>query len=132
MSPCNVSYLVQCSMSKSLVSSRGQGVLGVVLLELNCTCIQFACLQEFNDQFIVCTCANAFDVLCYFWTWSFLFGFFCVQMELKRGLVDHLIHLLSCGHVIPVISYIHHCMRTELLDQSLIRHFVSEVSGQNG
>ena len=38
-----------------------------------------------------------------------------------------MIHLLSCDHVIPVVSYIHKCMISGTLDQSLIRYFVSEV-----
>ncbi len=49
-------------------------------------------------------------------------------MELKKSLVDHLVHLLSCGHVLPVVQYIAQCMETGALDQSHIRHFVSEVS----
>lgn len=50
-----------------------------------------------------------------------------IQIELKHSLVDHLIHLLSCGHVIPVVSYIHKCMTNETLEHSLVRYFVSEV-----
>jgi negative elongation factor C/D len=50
-----------------------------------------------------------------------------VQMELKRHLVGHLVQLLSCGHVLEVVNYMHRCMKTENLDHSLIRHFISEV-----
>lgn len=81
-----------------------------------------------------------------------------VQMELKRHLVEHLVQLLSCGHVLEVtpetngglpthftscslvheimfydhiwqvVNYMFRCMKTENLDHSLIRHFISEVS----
>lgn len=50
-----------------------------------------------------------------------------VQLELKKSLVEHLVQLLSCGHVLPVVDYMNRCMEMETLDQSLIRHFVSEV-----
>lgn len=48
-------------------------------------------------------------------------------MELKKSLVEHMVHLLSCGHVLPVVDYISHCMQMGSLDHSHIRHFVSEV-----
>ncbi len=48
-------------------------------------------------------------------------------MELKKSLVDHLVHLLSNGHVLPVVDYVSHCMQLDALDHSHIRHFVSEV-----
>jgi hypothetical protein len=51
----------------------------------------------------------------------------CPQFELKKSLVDHLVQLLSCGHVLPVVDYVAHCMEMESLDQSHIRHFVAEV-----
>ena len=50
-----------------------------------------------------------------------------IQMELKRSLVDHLVHLLSCGHVLPVVASIRQYMEMGTLDQSHIRHFVTEV-----
>ena len=40
-----------------------------------------------------------------------------------------MVHLLSCGYVLPVVDYVSRCMRMETLDQSHIRHFVSEVLG---
>lgn len=49
------------------------------------------------------------------------------QFELKKSLVEHLVQLLSCGHVLPVVDYVAHCMEMESLDQSHIRHFVAEV-----
>ena len=50
-----------------------------------------------------------------------------LQLELKKSLVDHLVQLFSCGHILPVVGYMQRCMLAETLDQSLIRHFVSEV-----
>ena len=50
-----------------------------------------------------------------------------IQMELKKSLVDHLVHLLSCGHVLPVVASIRQYMEMGTLDQSHIRHFVTEV-----
>lgn len=50
-----------------------------------------------------------------------------VQMELKKSLVEHMVHLLSCGYVLPVVDYVSHCMQLGSLDHSHIRHFVSEV-----
>lgn len=38
-----------------------------------------------------------------------------------------MIHLLSRGYVIPVISYINSCLEKQNTDNSLIRHFVTEV-----
>ena len=50
-----------------------------------------------------------------------------IQFELKKSLVDHLVQLLSCGHVLPVVDYVAQCTEMESLDQSHIRHFVAEV-----
>ena len=38
-----------------------------------------------------------------------------------------MVHLLSRGHVIPVVSYISKCWKNQETDASLIRHFVIEV-----
>ena len=46
--------------------------------------------------------------------------------------MEHLVQLLSCGHVLPVVDYVAHCMEMESLDQSHIRHFVAEVCAYNG
>ena len=58
--------------------------------------------------------------------WHF-FGPLLAQFELKKSLVEHLVQLLSCGHVLPVVDYVTHCMEMESLDQSHIRYFVAEV-----
>ena len=39
-----------------------------------------------------------------------------------------MVHLLSRGHVLPVVSYIRKCLEKLDTDISLIRHFVTEVS----
>lgn len=39
-----------------------------------------------------------------------------------------MIHLLSRGYVVAVISYINSCLEKQNTDNSLIRHFVTEVS----
>ncbi len=41
--------------------------------------------------------------------------------------MDHLVHLFSCGHVLPVVDYVHKCTQSGTLDHSLVRHFVSDV-----
>lgn len=48
-------------------------------------------------------------------------------MELKKKLVEHLVFLVSCGYVLPVVAYVSHCMEMDTLDHSHIRHFVAEV-----
>ncbi|XP_064640756.1 negative elongation factor D-like [Lineus longissimus] len=50
-----------------------------------------------------------------------------VQLELKKTLLDRMVHLLSRGCVLPVISYIKLCWERQDTDMSLIRHFVIEV-----
>ena len=48
-------------------------------------------------------------------------------MELKKKLVEHLVFLVSCGYVLPVVAYVSVCMEKGTLDHSHIRHFVAEV-----
>ena len=50
------------------------------------------------------------------------------QLELKKTLLDRMVHLLSRGYVRPVVSYIRKCLEKLDTDISLIRHFVTEVS----
>jgi len=50
-----------------------------------------------------------------------------VQLELKKTLLDRMVHLLSKGCVIPVMTYIKKCWEYQDTDVSLIRHFVTEV-----
>uniref|UniRef100_A0A8C4NHA9 Negative elongation factor complex member C/D n=1 Tax=Eptatretus burgeri TaxID=7764 RepID=A0A8C4NHA9_EPTBU len=49
------------------------------------------------------------------------------QLELKKTLLDRMVHLLSRGCVLPVVSYIRRCLDKQDTDLSLIRHFVTEV-----
>jgi hypothetical protein len=52
--------------------------------------------------------------------------FFFRKLELRRLVLDRLVYLLSLGHVVPVLSYIHSIASTT--DISLVCHFVTEVS----
>ncbi|KAG2461941.1 NELFD factor, partial [Polypterus senegalus] len=49
------------------------------------------------------------------------------QLELKKTLLDRMVHLLSRGYVLPVVAYIRKCLEKLNTDISLIRHFVTEV-----
>ncbi|KAG9474473.1 hypothetical protein GDO78_004663 [Eleutherodactylus coqui] len=49
------------------------------------------------------------------------------QLELKKTLLDRMVHLLSRGHVLPVVTYIRRCLEKLDTDISLIRYFVTEV-----
>uniref|UniRef100_A0A8C3M062 Negative elongation factor complex member C/D n=1 Tax=Chrysolophus pictus TaxID=9089 RepID=A0A8C3M062_CHRPC len=49
------------------------------------------------------------------------------QLELKKTLLDRMVHLLSRGYVLPVVSYIRKCLEKLDTDISLIRYFVTEV-----
>lgn len=57
--------------------------------------------------------------------------FFHHQLELKKTLLDRMVHLLSRGYVLPVVSYIRKCLEKLDTDISLIRYFVTEVSSKN-
>ena len=54
--------------------------------------------------------------------------FVVVQMELKKTLLDRMVHLLSRGYVLPVVSYMRRCLEKLNTDISLIRYFVTEVA----
>ncbi|XP_063315705.1 negative elongation factor C/D [Pelobates fuscus] len=49
------------------------------------------------------------------------------QLELKKTLLDRMVHLLSRGYVLPVVTYIRRCLEKLDTDISLIRYFVTEV-----
>ncbi|KAL2091211.1 hypothetical protein ACEWY4_013474 [Coilia grayii] len=49
------------------------------------------------------------------------------QLELKKTLLDRMVHLLSRGYVLPVVSYIRRCLEKLNTDISLIRYFITEV-----
>ena len=42
-------------------------------------------------------------------------------------LLDRMVHLLSRGSAIPVVTYVRKCSEQQDTDISLIRHFVTEV-----
>jgi len=50
-----------------------------------------------------------------------------LQLQLKKTILDRMVHLLSRDHVIPVVSYMNKCWKNQETDASLIRHFVIEV-----
>ncbi|KAL4235100.1 hypothetical protein ACF0H5_006738 [Mactra antiquata] len=50
-----------------------------------------------------------------------------VRLELKKTVLDRMVHVFSCGCVLPVVNYIRECHNKQDTDISLIRHFVSEV-----
>lgn len=50
-----------------------------------------------------------------------------IQLELKKVVLDRMVHLMSKGCVLPVVSYIKNCTDRQDTDASLIRYFVTEV-----
>uniref|UniRef100_A0A668VKR3 Negative elongation factor complex member C/D n=1 Tax=Oreochromis aureus TaxID=47969 RepID=A0A668VKR3_OREAU len=54
------------------------------------------------------------------------------QLELKKTLLDRMVHLLSRGYVLPVVSYMRKCLEKLNTDISLIRYFVTEVTAAYG
>lgn len=50
-----------------------------------------------------------------------------VQLELRKMLLDRMVHLLARGCVVPVVKYIKQCCAKGDTDISLIRYFVMEV-----
>lgn len=49
------------------------------------------------------------------------------QLEVKKMILDRIIHLMSKDYVIPVLNYINKCWKSGDTDISLIRYFVIEV-----
>lgn len=49
------------------------------------------------------------------------------QLELKKMILDRIVHLLSKGCVVPVMNYVNDCWKRGDTDISLIRYFVIEV-----
>ncbi|XP_002739542.1 negative elongation factor D [Saccoglossus kowalevskii] len=50
-----------------------------------------------------------------------------LELELKKTVLDRMVHLLSRGYVVYVVQYIKKCVEKQDTDISLIRHFVTEV-----
>ena len=51
-----------------------------------------------------------------------------LQLEMRKMLLDRMVHLLTKGCVVPVLKYIKQCWEKGDTDVSLIRYFVMEVS----
>ena len=49
------------------------------------------------------------------------------QLEMKKMVLDRMVHLLSRGCVVPVVKYMRRCFESRDTDMSLIRYFVTEV-----
>lgn len=78
---------------------------------------RFVRLQKWQNQCIF-ICSSSAQVK--FWQLFF-------QLELKKTLLDRMVHLLSRGYVLPVVGYIRKCLEKLNTDISLIRYFVTEV-----
>jgi len=50
-----------------------------------------------------------------------------ILLNLKKNVLDRMVHLISRGYVIPILRYISNISKSERIDASLIRHFVTEV-----
>jgi hypothetical protein len=53
----------------------------------------------------------------------------CVKLDLKRQLLDSLLHLVATGYVLPVIRQVRLWSAVE--DQSLTRYFIVKVWQQD-
>lgn len=81
-----------------------------------CVCVN-AVSCSFQQKWVCCNCAtHQLTVL------------FPPQLELKKTLLDRMVHLLSRGYVLPVVGYIRKCLEKLNTDISLIRYFVTEVT----
>jgi negative elongation factor C/D len=54
------------------------------------------------------------------------------QLQLKKTIIDRMVHMMSRDHVLPIVSYVNKCWINNQesscsIDVSLIRHFVIEV-----
>ncbi|KFB47957.1 hypothetical protein ZHAS_00016024 [Anopheles sinensis] len=49
------------------------------------------------------------------------------QLEIRKMLLDRMVHLMANGCVVPVVQYIGRCCSQRNTDVSLIRYFVAEV-----
>lgn len=50
-----------------------------------------------------------------------------VRLELKKTVLDRMVHLFSKGFVLPVVTYVKNCVDKPDTDISLVRHFVTEI-----
>lgn len=49
------------------------------------------------------------------------------QLQVKRVILDRMVHLVSRNYVIPIIKHMRKCWQRQDIDVSLIRYFVTEV-----
>lgn len=77
----------------------------------NCVCYQECNMYIYESQFIMLA----------------IIGFF-LQLEYKKMLVGLLVHLTTCGYVLPAIKKMHLLFERNHVDVSIVRHFVTEVS----
>lgn len=49
------------------------------------------------------------------------------QLQVKRVIIDRMVHLVSRNYVIPVVKHMRKCWQKQDTDVSLIRYFVTEV-----
>lgn len=49
------------------------------------------------------------------------------QLQVKRVIIDRMVHLVSRNYVIPIIKHMRKCWQKQDTDVSLIRYFVTEV-----
>jgi hypothetical protein len=47
------------------------------------------------------------------------------QVELRKELLENMLYLMRCGHIMPVLEYVLGWPKT--VDQGLLRHFVAQV-----
>lgn len=73
-------------------------------------------------------CCFSWSVCCNWGSESAAESLISLQMELKKTLLDRMVHLLSRGYVLPVVGYIRKCLEKLNTDISLIRYFVTEVT----
>ena len=48
------------------------------------------------------------------------------QVELRKELLENMLYLMRCGHIMPVLEYVLGWPKT--VDQGLLRHFVALVN----
>ncbi|VEL29648.1 unnamed protein product [Protopolystoma xenopodis] len=57
---------------------------------------------------------------------GFIFTRLPDKLEYKRMLVGLLVHLVTCGYVVPVVQSMRRMFALNRIDVSLVRHFVTE------
>lgn len=128
---CNFSLLLSNTLTgfRSRVRCSFTWQLRDVVVEPKCLFHwnQIVCLNPFMSKSVInnrqTTSFHIFSAC--FSSYSIAFH---IQLEYKRMLVGLLVHLLSCGHVLPVIRTMHRLFTRNRVDVSIARHFVTEVS----